>query len=123
MKAACFGDSLTFGQIGYSYRKYLDSGLQIKNRGINGDTTIPVYHRLKRYIENPKNKDTELYILHVGTNDLLLLYLTKLSLAWKIQIGMKEKRKRCIEDDVLFEQAYEKYFQLFEQHHAACIIV
>lgn len=97
--------------------------MQIKNRGINGDTTIPVYHRLKRYIEDPKNKDTVLYILHVGTNDLLLPYLTKLSLAWKIQMGLKEKRKHCIVDDELFEQAYEKYFQLFEQHHSHYIIV
>ena len=91
MKIVCFGDSLTFGSVGHSYIKYLDTDNKVINRGINGDTTACMHGRLKRYISKASNTDTNIYVVAIGTNDLLLPYLTKVSPLWKIQITPRVK--------------------------------
>lgn len=123
MKIACFGDSLTFGSVGYSYIRYLDKEYKVINKGINGDTTICAYHRLKRYIENPAHNDVDVYVIAIGTNDLLLPYLSSVSLFWSIQITPRVKMKKCITEDTLFETEYQKYIKLILSHNKRAIIV
>lgn len=123
MKIACFGDSLTFGSVGYSYIRYLNTDYTAINKGINGDTTICGYKRLKRYIENPTKNDVDVYAIAIGTNDLLLPYLTSVSLLWRIQITPRVIMKKCISNDTLFETEYKKYIDLILSHNKKVIIV
>lgn len=122
MKIVCFGDSLTFGWIGYSYRKYLPRDYHIINKGINGDTTRHVYERLEKYLQ--KHCDNEdVFILHVGINDILLPYIADISFLWKLQIKSRVKGMRCILTDIEFEEEYEKFFQLFEKYNCKAISI
>lgn len=122
MKIACFGDSLTYGWIGYSYRKYINKEHNTINKGINGDTTLHVYERLEEYIQK-HNKDVDIFVLHVGLNDILLPYIANISPLWKIQMGPRVKGMRCIQNDEKFKEAYEKYFKLFQKYACKAIIV
>lgn len=124
VRIICFGDSLTFGSVGHSYIKYLcmPSGIQIKNKGVNGDTTVCMFERLKRYIKSSGGTNREeIYIISIGTNDLFLPYLTSVSSMWKIQITPRVKMMRCLTDDRLFEQ---KYIEIIEtaQHNGKKMI-
>lgn len=123
MKIACFGDSLTKGSMGYSYIRYMRSADKITNKGVNGDTTVGVSGRLKKYIDNAANSDVEIYVLSIGTNDLLLPYLTTVSPLWKIQIAPRVKMKKCITDDDLFETEYRKLVELILSHNKTAILV
>lgn len=108
MNIACFGDSLTFGSIGHSYIKFLRRnriGI-INNKGINGDTTVCMLKRLKRYIDKPSAESIDLYIICIGTNDLLLPYLATVSTLWKMLMIPRAAMMQCIEDDNLFQSRY-----------------
>lgn len=122
MKIVCFGDSLTFGWIGYSYRKYLPKCYRVINKGINGDTTRHVYERLEKYFQKHYDQK-DIFVLHVGANDILLPYLAGLSLLWKLQMSPRVKGMRCILSDAEFEEEYEKFFQLFEKYHCKAISI
>jgi len=123
MKIACFGDSLTFGSVGYSYIKYLDSKYKVINKGVNGDTTVCAYKRMKRYIEKPANNDTDVYVVAIGINDMLAPYLTTVSPLWKMQMTPRVKIKKCIKDDMLFETEYQKFLELILNHKKRAIAV
>lgn len=123
MKIACFGDSLTFGRVGYSYIRYLYSDYKVINKGINGDTTICTYERMKRYIEKPSKDDVDVYVIAIGTNDLLLPYLSSVSLSWYIQVAPRVKMKKCIFDDKLFETEYQRFIELVLSHNKTAIAV
>lgn len=47
MRLICIGDSLTFGNVGYSYIHFLDKNITAVNKGKNGDTVRGVYTRIK----------------------------------------------------------------------------
>ena len=61
MNIICFGDSLTNGDIGYSYRNYLNNEYNTINKGIDGDTTEGMYLRLKNYLN--KDDENKVYII------------------------------------------------------------
>lgn len=113
MKLICFGDSLTFGSVGHSYIKYLKKGTnyKVKNKGINGDTTMHMLSRLKPFLNksNPKFSDT--YIVCIGANDLFLPYLASVSFLWKIQMTPRIAMMQCLENDDLFEKKYREIIQ------------
>lgn len=50
MKIICIGDSLIFGNVGYSYIYFFDKNSHCKyiNKGKNEDTVRGVYSRLKK---------------------------------------------------------------------------
>lgn len=123
MKIACFGDSLTYGKVGYSYIKYLDKSVTVVNKGINGDTTVCAYERLKKYIESPKHDDTDTYIVAIGINDLLIPFLTTVSPLWKAQMSPRVAIKRCVTNDSEFKAAYEKYIELILSHYKRIILI
>ena len=123
MKIECFGDSLTYGKVGYSYIKYLKKGDTIINKGVNGDTTVCTYERLKKYIESPKHGDTDTYIIAIGINDLLIPFLTTVSPLWKAQMSPRVIIKRCVTDDGEFKAAYEKFVDLILSRRKNIIFV
>jgi len=123
MKIACFGDSLTFGSVGYSYIRFISPEFTVLNKGINGDTTVCALRRLKRFIGNRKNSKVDTYVVAIGTNDLLLPYLTTISPLWEIQMAPRVKMKECIYDDALFEAEYKKIIELLLSHNKTVITV
>ena len=123
MKIACFGDSLTFGSIGYSYIRFISSEFTVLNKGVNGDTTVCALRRLKRFIGNHKGGEVDTYVIAIGTNDLLLPYLTTISPLWEIQMAPRVKMKECIRDDALFEADYKKIIELLLSHNKMVITV
>ncbi|WP_347491316.1 GDSL-type esterase/lipase family protein [Desulfoscipio sp. XC116] len=70
----CLGDSITFGYplgpefswVGHLQRR---SGLNLVNRGVNGDTTLDMLHRYERYVA--ASNATHVHILG-GANDAWL---------------------------------------------------
>jgi len=124
-KLICFGDSLTFGSIGYSYIKFLKAttSYTIKNKGINGDTTSMMYGRLKRYVEHSNSEKKDIYIICIGTNDLLLPYLTSISPLWRIQMTPRVKAMKCLTDDSAFEKQYRKIFETILLHNQNMIVL
>ena len=46
MKILCIGDSLTYGNVGYSYIPSLNKNLLTINKGLNGDTLYEIYFSL-----------------------------------------------------------------------------
>ncbi|WP_242822332.1 SGNH/GDSL hydrolase family protein [Johnsonella ignava] len=123
MKIICLGDSLTFGNVGYSYIHFLDkkSNHQYVNKGKNGDTVSGMYSRLKKLI-NKSKYNSEIYILGIGTNDILLPYLRTVSLLWFLQMSLRCKLMKCIEDDEIFCQKYSRVLELFYRNNKQVII-
>lgn len=123
MKIICIGDSLTFGNVGYSYiyfwgkkshRKYI-------NKGKNGDTVRGAYNRLKNLIDKSKYK-SEIYILGIGTNDIFLPYLRSVSWFWFLQMSLRCKIKKCIEDDNIFYEEYDNVLNFLCEKNKKVII-
>lgn len=123
MKIVCFGDSLTFGSIGYSYIRFLKTKAHIINKGINGDTTICTYRRFSHYLNRPQHQNVNLYILAIGTNDLLLPYMSTLSPIWKFKMRTRISYKKCISNDSNFEMEYENYLIQLKKYNKPAIIV
>ncbi|HKM33461.1 MAG TPA: GDSL-type esterase/lipase family protein [Lachnospiraceae bacterium] len=119
----CFGDSLTFGTVGYSYIKFCKTKRKMINKGINGDTTTCMYQRLKKYIKNPRHCNTGTYIIAIGTNDLLLPYLEAVSLLWKIQMSPRVMMKKCIQDAEAFAHMYEQCINLILANKKQVVLV
>ena len=87
-----------------------EEAAKILNRGVNGDTTRCAFERLEEYLAKPLYDDQTLYVIAIGTNDILLPYLSHLSSAWKAETSLRCRIKKCINDDDVFRQEYEKYF-------------
>lgn len=111
MTIACFGDSLTYGNLGHSYIKCLNKDFKIINKGLNGDTAVCMHSRLKHYMARASSAKTDLYIIAIGTNDLLLPYLATVSPFWKIPMSLRVRYKKCLVDRSSFESEYEKILQ------------
>lgn len=121
MKIMCVGDSLTYGNVGYSYIHFLDKRIKAVNRGKNGDTIKGAAKRLNNILTHSKN-DCEVYIIGIGTNDLFLPYLKTVSLFWFLQMSIRSKLKKCIEDDNEFVEEYEKLLTLLSQHNKKVVL-
>ena len=123
MKIICFGDSLTFGNVGYSYIYFLrkKSHHQYINKGKNGDTVTGLYKRLVKTVGNLKN-ESEMYIIGIGTNDILLPYLKSVSLFCFFQMSLRCKLKTCIEYDDCFYQKYNEILALLSKNNKQAVI-
>lgn len=121
MKITCLGDSLTYGNVGYSYIDFLDKSIHAVNRGKNGDTVIGARHRLEKIL-NQRKHDSPIYVLGIGTNDLLLPYLKTLSSFWFIMMGIRCKIKGCINNDLQFFREYDKLLLLLSKHEKRVIV-
>ncbi len=103
MKILAIGDSLTLGEIGYSYLHFLDrTDREVINRGINGDTTEGVSDRLFRMLDSGRYDDVDVLIIFVGINDLLFFdYSFTDELFESTYSEMVEKAKEKISDVIL----------------------
>jgi lysophospholipase L1-like esterase len=106
----CFGDSITKGVPGVSYLKYLDKKQKYKNFGLGGDTIIGLSKRIKGQLEKNEYKN---YIIQIGTNDILLPFLSRYSQKWNTQVNNLMKNGRLPCNDI--QQFEEKYRQLLSE--------
>ncbi|MCO8194102.1 SGNH/GDSL hydrolase family protein [Anaerofustis sp. NSJ-163] len=107
MDLICFGDSLTNGEIGCSYRSYLDKNHKTINKGIDGDTTEGMYLRLKNFLQ--KDNIYEYYIIFIGINDVLFSFSNEqqfTSIYEKIVKLLKENNKKVIFISLPFVEFY-----------------
>lgn len=123
MKLLCIGDSLTFGNLGYSYRHFLPDDIRTLNRGKNGDTVFGALSRLKRMRNGETFRQVHAVVLSIGTNDMLLPYLREVSPFWHLQMLFRCRFKRCVEDDELFRAEYEKFFTLLAPSRKRVLVV
>ena len=121
MRLICIGDSLTFGNVGYSYIHFFNKKIHAVNKGKNGDTLRGAYGRLKKIIDKPRHGGGT-FILGIGTNDILLSYLKSLSLFWFLTMNLRCKIKRCIENDDNFEREYDRLLHLCSEKNKRVIV-
>lgn len=121
MKITCLGDSLTYGNVGYSYIDFLNKKIHAINKGKNGDTVRGARRRLGRIL-NQSKYDSPIYVLGIGTNDLLLPYLKTVSSFWFIMMGIRCKIKGCINNDLQFFREYDKLLRLLSKHEKKVIV-
>jgi len=119
LKILCIGDSLTYGNVGYSYIPFLNKNLLISNKGKNGDTLYGVSNRLKKILVS---NNFDIIILGIGTNDILLPYLKEVDFYWKIQMTSRCKIKKCIEDDLDFSRKFETLVEMIKSNGNKVII-
>ena len=122
-KIVCLGDSLTFGSVGYSYIRFLRHPLEVINKGVNGDTTYGALKRLRRIVAYPEYEAADTYIVGIGTNDVLLPYLTRISWLWKLQMEPRCRRLQCKTDMKEFAVEYEKYLILLADRQKKMILI
>lgn len=120
----CVGDSLTFGNVGYSYRKYLSVNGTV-NKGFNGDPLMGIYKRLTKILKNPKYSEAKTYVIGGGTNDILLPALRHHSSFWKclntLRPAVMGYRYCCNENS--FRYMYEKIIRLLLDSGKNIIII
>lgn len=123
MKVVCIGDSLTYGNVGYSYFYFLYNymGYDYINKGKNGDSLRGMFVRLRKIVDNP-NTDSDLYVIGIGTNDILLPYLRDSSPFWFLLMSSRCKIKRCIEDAETFYQEYNELLNFLHEKNKKVII-
>lgn len=122
IKICCIGDSLTYGNVGYSYIHFFDVNIKVTNRGKNGETLRGAYNRLKLILDNPKS-NYDIYIIGIGTNDVFLPYLKTVSIFWFLQMSIRCKIKKCIEDDNIFHKEYRELLELLHQKNESVILL
>lgn len=119
----CLGDSLTFGNVGYSCIKFMSPQIKAVNKGRNGDTTLGAYQRLERCLQKPYYEQFDTYVIQIGANDLLIPYLATLSPFWKKVSQRRCRRKKCIAEDKEFEKQYEKFILLLKEKEKKIVLV
>ena len=75
---ACFGDSITAGNPGVSYLRFLQTK-RCKNFGIGGDTLSGLSGRVHNFLRETSCNE---YIIEIGANDILLPFLSNYSKTW-----------------------------------------
>ena len=121
LKILCIGDGLTYGNVGYSYISFLSKNLATTNKGLNGDTLYGVSNRLGKIL-NDGGEEFDLFVLGIGTNDILLPYLKQVDSFWKLQMSVRCKIKQCIEDDLDFSIKFESLIKMIYSSGKKAII-
>lgn len=100
-----YGDSITAGSPGASYCDYFPTDLPYKKYGVGGDTVSGLLNRLKK-VEIVRD---DLYLIEIGTNDLLLPHLSTLSPSWKTTVlRIEESGRVATRTPEQFQQKYEE---------------
>ena len=99
----------------HEFREYIVGRMGIPYRAVSY-THLDVYKR-----QEYEAADT--YIVGIGTNDVLLPYLTRISWLWKLQMGPKCRRLQCKTDMKEFAVEYEKYLILLAKRQKKVILI
>ncbi len=75
-----FGDSITAGRIGISYRRYIP--LSTETHGIEGDTWTAVATRALRHVSRGTLAGTRTLVIQAGANDLLIPHMMRHNPLW-----------------------------------------
>lgn len=81
MKITLIGDSLTAGNLGIPYEKYLKFAdtILVRNHGLDGDTVVGVQSRLEDAL---REDGPDVLVIQVGANDFLLPEMASRGGAW-----------------------------------------
>lgn len=119
----CIGDSITYGSVGVSYVKFVDSALGAINKGVNGDTLIGMSRRLRKILKNKKYNQAELFVLEIGTNDVLIPWYQEYSFFWKMLFLPRQAVKAPFITNEDFYKEYEKNIKLLLDKQKKVILV
>jgi hypothetical protein len=122
-KAILFGDSLTAGRIGISYRRYIPVATEA--HGIEGDTWSLTVNRLRRYLAKRSPGREITMVLESGANDLLLPFMAQNHASWKqatVQLNTTSQ-KPIEEHDAFIEQCSMDLKELSELVGHASLMV
>lgn len=120
----CFGDSITEGRPGVTYLKYVMNRKKYKNFGLGGDTLIGMTARIKKILDKPKYQCVKTIIIEIGCNDLLLPFLQKYSLCWKLIVGGIVKRGSIPCSNIeQFEKNYTALIQMLMKKKKKIIVI
>lgn len=120
MKTMCLGDSLTAGNPGRSFVRYLPASWGCVNRGIGGETLLGLLGRVER---NPP-PEGEMVIVETGGNDLLLPYMHENRPAWRSFVEtIYRNGMRVSETEAEFESNYRRLAELLAQRSGRLLCV
>ena len=103
---ACFGDSITAGHPGVSYIKHMQQNKICQNFGLGGDTLTGMSKRIISFL---KASTCNEFIIEIGTNDILLPFLSTYSRAWSKTVKRIISRGGIpLENAQSFEYEYKK---------------
>lgn len=117
-----WGNSLTRGQLGYSYVPDHKAGIQCLNFGKNGDTTYGIFKRMLSYAEDATHAPG-IYVVAAGTNDLLLQYKRTASFLWSLRAKGAAPRKRPARNVREFERMYRNGIKKLREHEQRIVLV
>jgi len=70
-KVLFLGDSLTAGEIGSAYIRYVDNDFDIVNRGLNGDDVRGALLRLNGIVNRGGLNGVDTVVVQIGINDII----------------------------------------------------
>lgn len=117
MKVVIAGDSITEGEIGFSYVKRLEEKyphLEIVNMGLGGDTLIGISNRLLEYLRH--HKDFDAIIIEAGHNDILIPFFEHGEKPYQMVAKSLQTRGSVpVTDMEFFEHQYNNLMKLVKQ--------
>lgn len=117
----CFGDSLTFGTPGISFRKHLKNKKRFINMGVDGDTLVGMSRRIQSCLSDTQAGE---YLIEIGVNDLLLPHMETRSEAWALASSVMAHRDKIIcRDAGRFEAAYRLLLEALSSHGKTVTVV
>lgn len=117
------GDSLTFGSIGYSYIDFLPN--KVINKGINGNPILGCQQQLGKLLYKNKYRNADTFVVQIGTNDIFLPELKKVSLYWKICNTLRPfvfGYHYCF-DSKEFEEVYSGILNMLNKENKKIILI
>lgn len=117
-----WGDSLTRGQLGYTFMPDCRSGDRCINFGKNGDTVYGIFKRVLTYAADAAHAQG-VYVVAAGTNDLLLQYKLKASWLWRLRALAALPQKRPAKNVRAFEQMYRSGIRKLRERVPRIVLV
>jgi lysophospholipase L1-like esterase len=117
----CYGDSITKGSPGISYLRYMSGKRNYMNLGLGGETLIGLGNRV---LDSIDKYDTVDYVIQIGTNDILLPFLSAYSAEWRKRVEKIYKRGSIpCESEDRFEEIYIEMIKRFAVTKRRIIVI
>lgn len=119
----CIGDSLTYGAVGYSYLSYVSNKYKFKNLGINGDSLYGGGKRAQKCLRKRKYRKADVYVIALGTNDILIPFLGSRSGYWNMNCILRNISLRFSKDVKTFSKRCEELVRKIKQTEKRLILI